>query len=239
MFSGTLDLYVANIPGNTIYLTEGGLGSGISALSAIGNGSRIRLGRNANRQTVTVRLREKSEMFTDLLEIGAPLAQQLRLKHQHRYAWSFDPDGRTLTLRPRPVNACLGPVAVNKRLGSGFVSIGCELLSRLGIPERKGMPIRIVFRSSRRTLRLYVPQNLLDRRLQLAPSACRSLGLVPGRLYRLRFDQRTGTLTIAPNPGTRPSETLGSARTPQEAEDPNGAVPGTPQDGLTDGANGV
>jgi hypothetical protein len=206
MFSGTLDLCVADIPADTVYLTEGGLASGTSALEAIGDEDTIRIQRNSVGQTVTIRFREKSELFADLLEISAPLARKLHLQHQRRYAWTYDPDERTLTLRPKPVSVCPAQVTANKRLGAGFVSIGYELLSRLGIPERKGTSLRIVFRAIRRTMRLYVPQNLLDRRLQMAPKTCRQLGLLPGRAYRLKFDQRTNTLTVLPIPVTRPAE---------------------------------
>jgi len=196
--SGTLDICIADIPDDTVYLTESGPGNESPGLGSIGDGSVIELVHGRERSTVTIRHREKSEMFTDLMEIGADLARRIKLRHQCRYEWFFARGQGILVLKAKPVSSCTAILAGNRRLGKGFVSIGSELLARLGVPENKGMPVRIVYGSRARTLKLYIPSNLLENRLQLAPPAFRYWGLVPGRPYRLRYDQRSGTLTVVP-----------------------------------------
>jgi len=198
MLSGTLDVCIADIPGDTVYLTESGLGGESSGLGSIEDGSVVELVHGRERCHVTVRHREKSEIFSDLMELGEDQARKLKLRHQRRYEWFYAPDKAVLLLRAHPVNSCTAVFAGNRRLGKGFVSIGSELLSKLGMPENQGMPVRIVYGSRVKTLKLYVPSNLLEHRFQLAPATFRFWGLVPGRTYRLRYNQQSGTLTVVP-----------------------------------------
>ena len=198
MQSGTLDVCIADIPDGTVYFTESGPGNESPGLGSIGDGSVIELVHGKERSAVTIRHREKSEMFTDLMEVGADLAHRLKLRHQRRYEWFCEPGRGILLLKAKPVSSCTAILAGNRRLGKGFVSIGSELLARLGMPENKGMPVRIVYGSRIKTLKLYIPSNLLEHRLHLAPPAFRHWGLVPGKTYRLRYDQRSGTLMVMP-----------------------------------------
>jgi hypothetical protein len=198
MLSGTLDVCIADIPDDTVYLTESGLGSESSGLGSIEDGSVVELVHGRERCLVTVRQREKSEIFSDLMELGADQARKLKLRHQRRYEWLYTLDKAALLLRPHPVSTCTAVFTGNRRLGKGFVSIGSELLAKLGMPDNKGMPVRIVYGSRAKTLKLYVPSNQLEHRFQLAPATLRFWGLVPGRTYRLRYNQQSGTLTVVP-----------------------------------------
>lgn len=200
MTTDRIDLVAARLPPNSLYLTLNFSG-GQSALSVIPESPSIVLKHGALKQTVTVSKLEDRECVASFLEINPQTAKKLGLTTNRRYETNYSADNRTLTLTLSPVSMAKGIILSSAKLGTGTISIGYELLARLGIPERRGLPLRLQLGSKKLSLRLTVPTNLDESRLTISSLLAKKLQLAPGHSYALRFDQRTSTLAIAAKSG--------------------------------------
>jgi hypothetical protein len=123
------------------------------------------------------------------------LARRLQLTALRRYLLIYNPLDQTLTIKPSPlseVTAILSSAAQS----STTLSVGYELLSRLGIPEREGMLIKVQQGKHVANFRLHVPSNLSDERLRLSLSWLQKWKLKANHSYLLQYDQRTSTLNL-------------------------------------------
>ncbi len=194
MATGRLDLYIAKVPDNTIVLT---LGCGDSSeLLAIPRNTPINLSRGAIKASnVNVQFLEGRECFADFIEMNFSLAQRLQLQALRRYALTYTSATRTLAIQPSPISEAK---AVIHAQNVNNLSIGYELLSRLGIPDRQGLPIRVRNGKFLAGMRLQVPANLSDDRLRLPSYWMNKWRLSPNTSYKLHYDQRYSILSISP-----------------------------------------
>jgi len=200
MASGRLDLFIAKLPLHTVVLTLNC--SETSELHSIPRGERITLKRGKITQPIQLQFLEGRECFADFMEMNYALARQFQLTALRRYTLDYHPGERTLTISPAPLSETVALLASGAN-GAGFLSVGYELLSRLGIPERQGSVIKVRSGKNLARLRLHVPANLSDDRLRLPPQWQQKWKLTPNQNHLLQFDQRNFTLSIAPAPKRR------------------------------------
>jgi hypothetical protein len=194
MVSGRLDLFIAKLPINTIVLTLNCYDSA-SELLTIPIDKPLILQRGKIKQTVQLQLLEGRECFADFIEMDYALARRLQLTALCRYLLTYNPLDQTLTIKPSPlseVTAILSSAAQS----STTISVGFELLSRLGIPEREGKHVKVRQGKHTASFRLHVPSNLSDERLRLPFVWLQKWKLKANHSYLLQYDQRTSTLNL-------------------------------------------
>ncbi len=141
MASGRLDLFIAKLPINTVVLTLN-CSDSASELLSIPLYSALYLKRGTIKQAIQLQFLEGRECFADFMEMNFALARQFQLNALRRYLLTYNPSDQTLTIKPSPISEATAPLLAST-LGSGTLSVGYELLSRLGIPERQGSLIKI------------------------------------------------------------------------------------------------
>lgn len=194
MATGRLDLYIAKVPNNSIVLTLGCTDS--SELLAIPRNTPLVLSRGAVKaHNVNAQFLEGRECFADFIEMNFALAQRLQLQALRRYLLTYSASSKTLSIQPSPVSEA---TAVIHTQNANNLSIGYELVSKLGIPERQGLPIRVRNGKFLAGLRLQVPANLSDDRVRLPSYWLNKWRLAPIVPYKLHFDQRYSILSISP-----------------------------------------
>lgn len=194
MATGRLDLYIAKVPNDTIVLTLGCADS--SELHAIPRNTPIVLSRGAIKASnVNVQFLEGRECFADFIEMNFSLAQRLQLQALRRYSLTYSSANKTLSIQPSPISEATA--AIQAQTGNN-ISIGYELVSKLGIPDRQGLPIRIRNGKFLAGLRLQVPANLSDDRMRLPSYWMNKWRLSPNANYKLHYDQRYSILSISP-----------------------------------------
>lgn len=194
MATGRLDLYIAKVPNNSIVLTLGCNAS--SELLELPRNTPIVLSRGAIKAyNVNVQFLEGRECFADFLEMNFALAQRLQLQALRRYSLTYTAQTRTLAIQPSPISEA---TAIIHSQNANNISIGYELVSRLGIPERQGLPIRVRNGKFLAGLRLQVPANLSDDRMRLPSYWLNKWRLAPNAPYKLHYDQRYSVLSLAP-----------------------------------------
>jgi len=196
MASGRLDLFIAKLPLQTIVLTLN-CSEKASELLTIPRNAKLVLKRGSIKQPIQLEFLEGRECFADFMEMNYALAKRFQLTALRRYSLTYNPADQTLTVSPAPVSeaaAFLSPGSI----GSGTLSVGYELLSRLGIPERPGLLIKVRSGKQIARLRLQVPANLADDRLRLSTVWLQKFKLTANQSYLFQFDQRNYTLSILP-----------------------------------------
>jgi hypothetical protein len=199
MASGRLDLFIAKLPINTIVLTLN-CSSSDSELQSISRTETITLQRGKIKQVVQLQYLEGRECFADFMEMSFTLARRFQLKALRRYTLTYSSETHILTIAPSPVSEAEATISAN---GStpGYLSIGYELLSYLGIPERQGAPIKFRYGKNIANLRLHVPANLSDDRFRLPAAWMQKWKLNANTAYLLQYDQRNSTVSlISPRP---------------------------------------
>jgi hypothetical protein len=197
MASGIMDVWIAKIPADLVLLNPRCLSGADADLSGIRTDKPIALACGNRKISVKLRYRDFGEGFVPSMEVSATLAEQLKLTPYGRYRVRYDAKSGTLSMKPFPVNAASGAYLPGTRLAAGTISIGCELLSRLGIPDRPGLRIQVQRAGRRQPMRLQIPANLFDRNFRLSSRIGQAFRLRPGAKYPLKYDQRTGLLTIS------------------------------------------
>ena len=194
MATGRLDLYISKLPIHTIVLTLGCADS--SELLAIPRNTPIVLSRGAMKASnVNVQFLEGRECFADFIEMNFSLAQRLQLQALRRYTFTYSASSRTLSIQPSPISDAK---AVIQGQNANNISIGYELVSKLGIPDRQGLPIRVRNGKFLAGMRLQVPANLSDNRMRLPSYWMNKWRLSPSSNYKLQYDQRYSILSISP-----------------------------------------
>lgn len=195
MATGRLDLYIAKIPNNTVVLTLGCTNSA-SELLAIPRNTPLVLSRGTIKaHNVNVQFLEGRECFADFMEMNYALAQRLQMQALRRYSLAYMSAAKSLTIQPTPINEA---TAIIHSQAAANISIGYELVSRLGIPERQGLPIRVRNGKYIAGLRLQVPANLSDDRMRLPQYWLTKWRLAPNVPYKLIYDQRYSVLSLSP-----------------------------------------
>ncbi|MFD0671652.1 hypothetical protein [Cohnella sp. GCM10027633] len=195
MATGRLDLYIAKIPNNTVVLTLGCTDSA-SELLAIPRSTPLVLVRGTTKaHNVNVQLLEGRECFADFMEMNYELAQRLQMQALRRYSLTYMSSAKSLTIQPTPISEA---TAIIHAQSAANISIGYELVSRLGIPERQGLPIRVRNGKYIAGLRLQVPANLSDDRMRLPQYWLNKWRLSPNVPYKLIYDQRYSVLSLSP-----------------------------------------
>jgi len=194
MASGRLDLFIAKLPLHTIVLTLGCTGSS-SELAAIPRNSTITLVRGTIKQAVQVQFLEGRECFADFIEMNFALARRFQLQPLHRYMFTYNTAARTLSIQPAPISESVASLLSQSTAG---ISIGYELVSKLGIPERQGLPLRVRYGKYLASLRLQVPANLSDDRLRLPAYWIQKWRIAANQPFRLQYDQRNSMLSLTP-----------------------------------------
>jgi hypothetical protein len=196
MASGRLDLFIAKLPVNHIVLTLNCWDSP-SGLLAVPRNTRIIMRRGSIKQAVQLEVLEGRECFADFMEMNYALARQFQLTALRRYSLAYQAEDRTLAISPSPLSESLALISPGAN-GSDTLSVGFELLSRLGIPERQGVIIKVRSGKNLARLRLHVPANLSDNRLRLSSPLLQRWKLGANQSHLLQFDQRTFTLSVTP-----------------------------------------
>jgi len=196
MATGRVDLFIAKLPVRTVVLTLNG-SDAVSELLAIPRNAQIILKRGNIRQAVKLEFLEGRESFADFMEMNEALARKLQLTPLRRYLLIYNPLDRSLSISPSPLSESVASIARSKA-GIGRLSVGYELLSQLGIPERQGAIIKVYYGRNVTRLRLHIPMNLSDDRLRLPAQLMKKWRIVPNRKYAMRFDQRNFALSLAP-----------------------------------------
>jgi hypothetical protein len=194
MVSGRLDLFIAKLPINNVVLTLNCYDS-TSELLTIPSNKPLILQRGKIKQTVQLQLLEGRECFADFIEMDYTLARRLQLTALRRYLLIYNPLDQTLTIKPSPLSEVTA-ILSSATQSSTTLSVGYELLSRLGIPEREGMLIKVQQGKHVASFRLHVPSNLSDERLRLSLSWLQKWKLKANHSYLLQYDQRTSTLNL-------------------------------------------
>ncbi|XID95015.1 hypothetical protein ACF3MZ_11085 [Paenibacillaceae bacterium WGS1546] len=197
MPTGRLDLFIAKLPVNTVVLTLNCSEGSSELLSLPRGGAKLTLVRGSEKQPIQLEILEGRECFADFMEMNYALAKRFQLRALRRYSLKYDPDERTLTISPSPLSETIAPVTPGA-VGANTVSVGFELLSRLGIPERQGMLLNVRAGRNSAKFRLHVPSNLSDDRLRLSAPWLQKWKLAANRPHKLQYDQRNGTLSLAP-----------------------------------------
>ncbi|BBI34347.1 hypothetical protein [Cohnella abietis] len=201
MASGRLDLFIAKLPIHTVVLTLN-YSDPASELNAIPRNRQIYLKRGGLKQAIQVEFLEGRECFADFMEMNYTLARRFKLYALRRYTLEYNANDQTLTISPSPLSETVAVITPNT-LSPSALSVGYELLSRLGIPERQGALIKV--RQGRNVVRtrLIVPANLSDDRLRLSSYWFQKWRLRANHSYSLQFDQRNSTLSLAPHTPTK------------------------------------
>lgn len=196
MPSGKLDLFIANVPSNTLVITLKHSGSG-SELHSLPRNASLVLQRGNIKKTVQVEVTEGWECCAEYMEMNLSLARRFRMLASRRYKLSYNPDAKTLTLQPSPVTVSSGQLFTLNDRGANTISVGYELLSELGIPHRQGFRLKVRCGVSVFNFRLHVPSNLSDNRLRLSPIWLQRWRLNPTHLIRVQYDQRVSLLNLS------------------------------------------
>lgn len=194
MATGRLDLYLAKIPSNTVIMTLGCTDSA-SELLTIPRNTPISIARGNVKAIVNVQFLEGRECFADFMEMNPVLAQRLQLQALRRYHLTYAASTKSLVVTPAPISEATAIVGSQNATG---ISIGYELVSKLGIPDRQGLPIRVRNGKFIAGLRLQVPANLSDDRMRLPSYWLNKWKLAAGVPYKLHYDQRYSVLSISP-----------------------------------------
>lgn len=197
MPTGRLDLFIAKLPVNTVVLTLNCSEASSELLSLPRGDAKLTLVRGGEKQQIQLEILEGRECFADFMEMNYALARRFQLRALRRYALTYAPDNRTLTIHPAPISGTIAPVT-SGAIGANTISVGFELLSRLGIPERQGMLLTVRAGGNNAKFRLHVPSNLSDDRLRFSSQWLQRWRLAVNRPHRLQFDQRNSTLSLAP-----------------------------------------
>lgn len=197
MASGKLDLFIAKLPVQTVVLTLN-CSDTASELLKIPQNTPLILQRGSIKQTIQLQLLEGRECFADFIEMNFALARQFQLYAFRRYLLTYNPSDRTLTIKPSPLSETTA-ILTSSTLSVGILSVGYELLSRLGIPERQGTLVKVRQGKNVANFRLQVPANLSDDRLRLPSIWFQKWKLSPNQMHTLQYDQRNSTLSLAVN----------------------------------------
>ncbi|WP_239616882.1 hypothetical protein [Cohnella mopanensis] len=198
MASGRLDLFIAKLPIHTVVLTLN-CSDSASELLAIPFNKTIILRRGNIKQAIQLQLLEGRECFADFMEMNYALARRFQLTALRRYSLTYQAWDQTLTIKPEPISETTATI-MSSAIGSDTISVGYELLSRLGIPERQGTLINVRNGKNITRLRLQVPANLSDDRLRMPSYWLQKWKLHANQLHLLQFDQRNLTLTLSSAP---------------------------------------
>jgi hypothetical protein len=196
MASGRLDLFIAKLPIHTVLLTLN-YSDSASELLSIPRNVPLYLKRGTINQAIQLQFLEGRECFADFMEMNFALARQFQLNALRRYLLTYNPSDQTLTIKPSPLSeatAFLSPSLVN----SGTLSVGYELLSRLGISERQGSLIKVRHGKNLARFHLLVPANLSDDRLRLSSEWLQKWKLTVNHAHLLQYDQRHSILSLTP-----------------------------------------
>lgn len=196
MASGRLDLFIAKLPIHTIVLTLN-CSESASELLSIPRDASLFLQRGKIKQAVQLQFLEGRECFADFMEMNFALARRFQLKALSRYLLTYNPKDHTLTIKPSPISE-MSAIIISSALGSGNLSVGYELLSRLGIPERQGSLIKLRYGKFLASFKLHVPANLSDERLRIPSYWMQKWKLGANQTHSLQYDQRTSTLSLTP-----------------------------------------
>ncbi|MFB9273525.1 hypothetical protein [Cohnella cellulosilytica] len=200
MASGRVDLFIAKLPLHTVVLTLN-CSETASELLSIPRNAKLTLKRGKVKQQIQLQFLEGRECFADFIEMNFALARQFQLTALRRYTLTYNPGDQSLTISPSPHSETAALIASGP-VSAGTLSVGYELLSRLGIPERQGSVIKVRSGKNLAKLRLHVPANLSDDRLRLSSQWLQKWKLSPNHNHQVQFDQRNFTLSIAPLPGS-------------------------------------
>ncbi len=195
MASGRVDLFIAKLPLHAVVLNLN-CSERPSGLLSIPRNAQLTLKRGRDKQQIQLQLLEGRECFADFMEMSLELARQFRLTAFRRYTLVYNSGEQTLTISPSPHSQATALI-VPGSASAGTLTVGYELLSRLGIPERQGLIIRVRKGKHLAKLRLHVPANLADDRLRLSPQWLRNWGLASNQKHLVQFDQHNFTLSIA------------------------------------------
>ncbi|RKP55540.1 hypothetical protein D7Z26_10170 [Cohnella endophytica] len=198
MASGRLDLFIAKLPVHTVVLTLNSSDSA-SELLAIPRNTPITLKRGTIKQDIQLQFLEGRECFADFMEMNYALAKQFQLTALRRYLLTYNQGDHSLILKPAPLSETRS-LLTTSTLGPGLLSVGYELLARLGIPEKQGSIIKVRYGRNIAPLRLHVPANLSDERLRLPALWLQKWRLGANQQHILQFDQRNFTLSLTPTP---------------------------------------
>ncbi|RED66113.1 hypothetical protein [Cohnella lupini] len=194
MASGQLDLFIAKLPVNTVVLTLNCFDSA-SELLAIPRNATITLKRGTIKQAIQLQFLEGRECFADFMEMNFSLARRFQLTALRRYTLTYNPSDQSLTVKPSPLSETTS-ILMTSTLGAGTLSVGYELLSRLGIPERQGTIIKVRQGRNIARFRLHIPANLSDDRIRLPSLWLQKWKLNANHQHQLQFDQRNFTLSL-------------------------------------------
>lgn len=195
MATDRLDLYIAKLPNNSVVMTLG-CTDAVSELLAIPRNTPLTLARGTIKApNVNIQFLEGRECFADFMEMNHELAGRLQMQALRRYSLTYLSSTKTLAIQPTPISEA---TAIVHAQNAANISIGYELVSRLGIPERQGLPIRIRNGKYIAGLRLQVPANLSDNRMRLPSYWLNKWRLAPNAPYKLVYDQRYSVLTLSP-----------------------------------------
>jgi hypothetical protein len=197
MASGRLDLFIAKLPLQTVVLTLNCSSSG-SELLAIPQHTPLTLQRGTLKHTVQLQFLEGRECFADFIEMNFVLARKLQLHALRRYLLTYNTSDRIITIKPSPLSEATALLTAST-LSHNIVSVGYELLSQLGIPERQGTLVKVRQGKNVANFRLHVPANLSDERLRLPSLWFQKWKLTANHSHLLQYDQRSSTLSIAPS----------------------------------------
>jgi hypothetical protein len=194
MVSGRLDLFIAKLPINTVVLTLNCYDS-TSELLTIPCNKPLILQHGKIKQTIQLQLLEGRECFADFIEMNYELARRLQLTALRRYLLTYNPLNQALTIKSSPLSEVTA-ILLSAEQSSTTLSVGYELLSRLGIPEREGKTVKVRQGKYVASFRLHVPSNLSDERLRLPSIWFQRWNLKNNQSYLLQYDQRTSTLNL-------------------------------------------
>jgi hypothetical protein len=196
MASGRLDLFIAKLPIDTVVLTLN-CSDSASELLSIPRKTPLYLKRGTIMQAIQLQFLEGRECFADFMEMNFALARQFKLKALRRYLLTYNPSDQTLTVTPSPLSETTA-ILSSSLISSGTLSVGYELLSRLGIPERQGSLIKVRHGKNLARFRILVPGNLSDERLRLSSGWLKKWKLKANHAHVLLYDQRNSTLSLTP-----------------------------------------
>ncbi|MFC5532541.1 hypothetical protein [Cohnella yongneupensis] len=195
MATGRLDLYIAKLPNNTVVLTLGCTDSASELLTIPRNTPLVLTRGTIKAPNVNVQFLEGRECFADFVEMNFELAHRLQLQALRRYSLNYASSSKSLIIQPTPISEA---TAVIHSQTATNISIGYELVSKLGIPERQGLPIRVRNGKYIAGLRLQVPANLSDDRMRLPAYWLNKWRLSANVPYKLQYDQRYSVLSLSP-----------------------------------------
>ncbi|MCD9023449.1 hypothetical protein [Cohnella silvisoli] len=197
MASGRLDLFIAKLPIHTVVFTLN-CSDSASELLSVPRNAQLYLKRGTIKQAIQLQFLEGRECFADFMEMNFALARQFQLNALRRYLLTHNPVDQTLTIKPSPLSETTAILSTSAN-NSGTLSVGYELLSRLGIPERQGSLIKIRQGKTITNFRLHVPANLSDDRLRISSYWLQKWKLIANNSYLIQYDQRNSTLSVTPS----------------------------------------